>query len=436
MPARGLAAAAAFFLLLPGSAEAVVEIAWWHAMQGERGRQLEKLASDFNESQSDYRVIPSYKGNYNDTLAAAIMALRLRQQPAIVQVVEVATATMMAAKGAIYPVHQLMREQGEPFDPSAYLPAITGYYGDLDGSLLSFPFNSSTPILYYNKDQFRAVGLNPDKPPITWNDVGAFARKLVDAGVRCGFTSEWPSWIHIENFSAYHNLPIATKSNGFAGFDTELTINNETVVRHIGTLAEWQRSRIFSYGGRANRAEPKFHGSECAIYLGSSGARTNILANGKFELGYGMLPYWPDVPGAPQNSIIGGATLWVLRGRPVAEYKGVARFFAFLARPGQQAWWHQNTGYLPITRQAYDLSRAQGFYDRNPGTDTAVEQLTLRRPTEHSKGLRLGSFLLIRDHIENELEHVFAARKPAKAALDDAVRHGNELLRQFERASQ
>ena len=149
----------------------------------------EKLASDFNESQSDYRIIPSYKGNYSDTLASAIVALRSRQQPSIVQVVEVATATMMAAKGAIYPVHQLMRDQGEPFDPSAYLPAITGYYGDLDGSLLSFPFNSSTPILYYNKDQFRAVGLNPDKPPITWNEVGTFARKLVDAGMRCGFTT-------------------------------------------------------------------------------------------------------------------------------------------------------------------------------------------------------------------------------------------------------
>jgi sn-glycerol 3-phosphate transport system substrate-binding protein len=436
MPARGLAAAAVLFLLLPGSAEAVVEIAWWHAMQGERGRQLEKLASDFNESQSDYRIIPSYRGNYNDTLTAAIVALRSRQHPPIVQVVEVATATMMAAKGAIYPVHQLMGDQAEPFDPSAYLPAITGYYGDLDGSLLSFPFNSSTPILYYNKDQFRAVGLNPDKPPTTWSDVGTFARKLVDAGMRCGFTTEWPSWIHIENFSAYHNLPLATKRNGFAGYDTELTINNPTVVRHIAMLAEWQKGKLFSYGGRANRAESKFHSSECGIYLGSSGARTNILANGRFDLGYGMLPYWPDVPGAPQNSIIGGATLWVLKGRPAAEYKGVARFFAFLSRPGLQAWWHQNTGYLPITRKAYDLSRAQGFYDRNPGTDTAIEQLTRRPPTEHSKGLRLGSFLLIRDHIENELEHVFAGRKPAQVALDDAVGHGNELLRQFERANQ
>src|SRR5262249_55990488 len=375
MSARGVAAAAALLSIIAGPARAAVEIQWWHAMQGERGRQLERLASDFNESQSEYRIVPVYKGNYSETLAAAIVALRSRQQPAVVQVVEVATATLMAASGAVYPVYQLMRDQGEEFDPAAYLPAITGYYSDLDGTMLSFPFNSSTPIFYYNKDQFRAVGLDPDRPPTTWPALEAMAHRLVAAGVHCGFTTEWPSWVHIENFSAYHNVPIATKSNGFGGLDAELTINNPTVVRHVEALAEWQKTKIFSYGGRANRAESKFHGSECGMYIGSSGTRTNILANGKFDVGYGMMPYLPDVPRAPQKSIIGGATLWVLKGRPQPEYKGVARFFAFLSRPGVQAWWHQNTGYVPITRKAYDLSRAQGFYDRNPGADIAVEQL-------------------------------------------------------------
>ena len=436
MSARGVLAAAAFLLILTAQAAAAVEIQWWHAMQGERGRQLEKLAASFNDTQSEYRIVPIYKGNYSETLAAAIVALRSRQQPAIVQVVEVATATMMAAKGAIYPVYELMRDRGEDFDPAAYLPAITSYYTDLAGNMLSFPFNSSTPILYYNKDQFRAVGLNPDQPPKTWPELEALAQRLIDAGVRCGFSTEWPSWVHVENFSVYHNLPVATKANGFAGLDAELVISNPAVVKHIAALSEWQKTKIFDYGGRANRAEAKFHSSECAMYLGSSGTRTNILANGKFELGYGMMPYWPDVAGAPQNSLIGGATLWVLRGRPDAEYQGVARFFAHLSRPGLQAWWHQNTGYMPITRKAYELSRAQGFYDRNPGSDIAVEQLTLNPPTENSRGLRLGSFLLIRDVIEDELEQAFFGRKPAKAALDAAVRRGNELLRQFERANQ
>src|SRR5262249_30340872 len=200
-------------------------------------------------------------------------------QPPIVQVVEVATATMMAAKGAVYPVYQLMRDQGEQFDPAAYLPAVTSYYTDLDGNMLSFPFNSSSPILYYNKDQFRTAGLDPDKPPKTWPEVEAEARRLLDAGVHCGFSTEWPSWIHIENFSAYHNLPIATGINGFAGLDAELTINNPTVIKHIATLAEWQKSRIFEYGGRANPAEPKFHSGESPIHLGSPRIPTKRPAN-------------------------------------------------------------------------------------------------------------------------------------------------------------
>jgi sn-glycerol 3-phosphate transport system substrate-binding protein len=411
------------------------DIAWWHAMSGELGRQVEKLAADFNASQSEYRVIPVYKGNYNETVTAAIFAFRSRSQPAIVQVAEIATATMMAAKGATYPVFELMRDSAEPFSPSAYLPAITGYYTDLAGNMLSFPFNASTPILYYNKDLFRAAGLDPEVAPKTWPEVGAAAKRLRAAGSVCGFTTSWPSWINVENFSAFHNLPIATKSNGIGGLDAVLNFNNAAMVRHIAQLTEWQKTKVFDYSGRNTTAEPRFQKGECAIFVGSSGTRADIRANAKFEVGYGMLPYWPDVQGAPQNSIIGGATLWVLHDRPREEYKGVAKFFGFLSRPEVQATWHQNTGYLPITRAAYDLTRAQGFYDRNPGTAISIEEITLHPPTENSRGLRLGSFVLIRDVIDDELEQAFAGKKPAQAALDSAVERGNKLLRQFERAN-
>ena len=416
-------------------AHAVTDISLWHAMSGELGRQLDKLAADFNASQSGYRIVPSYKGSYAETVTAAIFAFRGRTQPAIVQVNEIATATMMAAKGAIYPVHELMRDQAEQFSPNDYLPAVTGYYTDVDGNMLSFPFNASTPILYYNKDLFRAAGLDPAVAPKTWPEVGAAAKRLRAAGAACGFTTAWPSWVHVENFLAFHNLPIATKSNGLGGLDAVLTFNNPVLVRNIAQLAEWQKTRIFDYSGRATSAEPRFQKGDCGIFIGSSGTRADILANAKFEVGYGMLPYWPDVAGAPQNSIIGGATLWVLRDRPRDEYKGVAKFFAYLSRPEVQAAWHQNTGYLPITRAAFDLSRAQGFYDRNPGTAISIEQITLNMPTENSKGLRLGSFVLIRDAIEDELEQAFSGKKSAQAALDSAVERGNRLLRQFERAN-
>src|SRR6478736_6966283 len=191
---------AAFIVLaMPLQARAATDIALWHAMSGELGRQLEKLAADFNASQSDYRIVPAYKGNYTETVTAAIFAFRSHSQPAIVQVNEIATATMMAAKGAIYPVFELMRDQGEPFTPGAYLPAVTGYYADVAGNMLSFPFNVSTPILYYNKDLFRAAGLDPEVAPKTWPEVGAAAKRLRAAGAACGLTTSWPSWINVEN---------------------------------------------------------------------------------------------------------------------------------------------------------------------------------------------------------------------------------------------
>jgi sn-glycerol 3-phosphate transport system substrate-binding protein len=428
-------AAAAAVVAFASPAQAVTDIMWWHAMSGELGRQLDKLAADFNASQSEYRIVPNYKGNYTETVTAAIFAFRSRSQPAIVQVNEITTATMMAAKGAIYPVFELMREEQEPFSPAAYLPAVTGYYADVAGNMLSFPFNASTPILYYNKNLFRSAGLDPETAPKTWTEVGAAAKKLRASGAVCGFTTSWPSWINVENFSAFHNLPISTNANGFDGLDAVLMFNNPVMVRHVAQLAEWQAGKAFDYSGRGTSAEPRFQNGECGIFIGSSATRADIKAYSKFEVGYGMLPYWPDVEGAPQNSIIGGATLWVLRDRPRAEYKGVAKFFGYLSKPEVQAAWHQNTGYLPITRAAFDLSRAQGFYDRNPGTAISIEQITLKPPTENSRGVRLGSFALIRGVIDEELEQAFAGKKSAQEALDSAVQRGNRLLRQFERAN-
>jgi len=328
-----------------------------------------------------------------------------------------------------------MRDEQEPFSPAAYLPAVTGYYADVAGNMLSFPFNASTPILYYNKNLFRSAGLDPETAPKTWPEVGAAAKKLRASGAVCGFTTSWPSWINVEKFSAFHNLAVSTKANGFDGLDAVLVFNNPEMVRHIAQLAEWQAGKAFDYSGRGTSAEPRFQNGECGIFIGSSATRADIKANSKFEVGYGMLPYWPGVKGAPQNSIIGGATLWVLRDRPRAEYKGVAKFFGYLSKPEVQAAWHQNTGYLPITRAAFDLTRAQGFYDRNPGTAMSIEQITLKPPTDNSKGVRLGSFALIRVVIDDELEQAFAGKKSAQQALDSAVERGNRLLRQFERAN-
>ncbi len=415
------------------AAMAATQIQWWHAMGGANGERVDKIAADFNASQDEYEVIPTFKGSYAETMTAAIAAFRAQEQPHIVQVFEVGTATMMGAKGAIYPVYQLMADAGEPFDPSAFLPAVAGYYTTTDGEMLSMPFNSSTPVFWYNKDAFEKAGLDPEVPPATWPEFEEAAKALQAAGYPCGFTTAWESWIHVENFSAWHNQPIGTLSNGFGGLDTELTINETAVVDHITKMGEWQKSKIFDYGGRTNQAAPKFYNQECAVYTESSAGYAGIKANVKdFEFGIGMLPYWPDIEGAPQNSIIGGASLWVLQGHAAEEYEGVAKFFSYLSSPEVQAWYHQETGYLPITTAAFELSQEQGFYEQNPGADVAIRQITLNPPTENSKGLRFGNFVQIRDIVAEELERVWAGDATAQEALDEVVRRGNELLRQFQ----
>jgi sn-glycerol 3-phosphate transport system substrate-binding protein len=412
------------------------EVQWWHAHGGALGERVEKMVDAFNKSQSEYHVKAVYKGSYPETMTAGIAAFRAGSPPAVLQVFEVGTATMMSAKGAIYPVYELMKDTGEPFDPNAYLATVTGYYTDTEGRMLSMPFNSSTPVLWYNKDLFTKAGLDPNKPPTTWPEMEAASKKLLASGAaKCGFTTSWPSWIQIENFSAWHNVPLATMENGFGGLGARMTIANPLLERHIAALGKWQKSKIFDYGGRTNKAVPKFTTGECAMIMESSAGYARISKESKFAFGVGMLPYWPDVKGAPQNTIIGGASLWVLRGQSPEVYKGVARFFSYLYSPAVQAEWHQGTGYLPITLAAYKLTEEQGFYKEHAGMDIAIKQMTLNKPTANSKGLRLGNFPQMREVHYEELESVFSGKSTAKEALERMQQRDNQLLEQFEQAN-
>ena len=421
------------------TAHAATEISWWHSMGGELGERLSALAEDFNATQDEYRVTPSYRGEYEQTMVNTIAAFRAGEQPHIVQIYEVGTGTMMAAQGAIYPVYELMEEHGNTFDPADYLPVVTGYYTDTNGNMLSMPFNSSTPILYYNKDVFEAAGLDPETPPTTWQEMGEMGQQIVDEGAAsCGFTMAYAAnWVGLENFSSLHNQSIGTKENGFGGLDTEFAFNGDVQARFWDQLKEWSDSGVYSYAGPANGpdAAPSFYSSDCAMYMNSSASRADVLANSDFEVGFGMLPVYDDVDGAPQNSIIGGATLWVLSGHEDDEYTGVAEFLEYLSLPEVQAEWHQGTGYLPITTAAYELSQEQGYYDENPGADIAIEQINLNEPTENSKGLRFGNYPQVRMILDEEFQAVLSGTKDGQQALDDAARRGNQILRDFEAAN-
>ncbi|WIJ24453.1 sn-glycerol-3-phosphate ABC transporter substrate-binding protein UgpB [Devosia sp. RR2S18] len=434
-----LSLAALTIALTSTTAFAQTEISWWHAMDAELGQKLEAIAQGFNESQDEFVVVPTYKGGYAETLTAAIAAFRANEQPAIVQVFEVGTGTMMAAEGAVYPVYQLMTDNDQPWDPSAFLEPVTGYYSDTEGNILSMPFNSSTPIMYYNKDVFEAAGLDPETPPRTWAELEEMSRTIMEAGAApCGFTTGWVSWVQLENLSAIHDQPYGTLENGFGGLGTEFTFNGEVQTQHWENLKAWADEGLFQYGGPVGGADapPKFYAGECAMYMNSSASRAGVIANATdFEVGFAPLPYYDDAIAEPKNSIIGGATLWVLNGKDEAVYDGVAQFFTYLSSPEVQAEWHQATGYLPITNAAYELGQEQGYYGENPGSEVAIEQITRGEPSANSKGIRFGNLTQVRTVIDEEFEALLAGNKTAQEALDAAVERGNQILRDFEAAN-
>src|SRR3954467_447350 len=434
MSIKTIAAAGVLAGLFSVQAHAQVEVQFWHSMQGALNDKVVEMVNGFNASQKEYKVVPVFKGQYPESMTAAIAAFRAGSEPHVLQVFEVGTATMMGAKGAIKPVYQIMKEAGEPFDPKNYLSTVAGHYTASKGNMLSLPFNSSTTVFYVNKDAFKKAGLDGAAPK-TWKEFAVAAGKLKASGQQCVYTTGWPSWVHVENFSAWHNLPIGTKENGIAGTDTEFKINSPQHVKHIEMLADFAKKGLFTYSGRKNEAEARFFSGECAMLTSSSGAQANIRRNAKFDFSVNFLPYHDEIKGAPQNSIIGGATLWVMGGKKAAEYKGVTKFFSYLSTTPVQVQWAEATGYVPITNAAFEAMKKEGYYEKVPGADIAVRQLSYKPPTANSKGLRFGNYVQGREVIEEEMEAVFAGKKDAKSAMDDAVKRGNEILRKFEAAN-
>ncbi|TSD61719.1 sn-glycerol-3-phosphate ABC transporter substrate-binding protein UgpB [Variovorax sp. KBS0712] len=431
---KTLALASALAATLFNAAQAQTEIQWWHSMTAVNNEWVNDLAKQFNESQKEYKIVPTFKGTYDESMTASIAAFRSGNAPHILQVFEVGTATMMASKGAVIPVGQVMKDAGEKFDPSAYIPAVAGYYTAPNGQMLSFPFNSSTTIFYFNKDAFKAAGLPTDKAPATWPEVVAAAAKLKASGHKCPFTTAWQNWTQVESFSAWHNVEFASKANGLQGLDARLKVNSPLHQRHIENLASMSKQGLFIYKGRGNVPEASFVSGECAMINTSSGFYGNVAKNAKFAYGLAPLPYYPDVPGAPQNTVIGGASLWVMSGKKPAEYKGVAKFFSFISTPEVQSASHKRTGYLPVTTASYKLTEESGFYKQNPGTDVAVTQM-IRKVTDKSRGIRLGNYVQIRAIEDEELEQVWGGKKTAKEALDSIVTRGNEQLERFQKAN-
>lgn len=430
MSAKKLVVVFVLAALLAGSglASARVQIDFWMSMSGPLGETVEALVQKFNESQDEYEVRAFFRGAYAESMTAAIAAYRAGNPPHILQVYEVGTVTMLLS-GAVYPVYQLMEDYGMDINWDDFIPAVLGYYLH-DGKLYSLPFNSSTPILYYNKDIFAAAGLDPERPPQTWQELEEVSRKVLEAGAaRYGFTTGWPCGYLLENTLAWHGVPFATLNNGFDGLEAELLLNEGFALEHMERLAKWHEEDIFRYGGRGDAANWIFLGGDAAMMIHSSALISTMKQSG-LNWGATYLPHYGD-PYPKTNTIVGGATLWVMKGHSPEEYRGVAEFLKFVSQPEQQAWWHQQTGYVPISIPASELLEAQGHFEREPYQKIAIEQLNWSEPTPITRGIRLGNFLEVRNVIEGEMENIFGGRTSVKEGMDNAVQKGNELLKEF-----
>ena len=422
----GLLAAA---VSVPAFAQQKVEVQFWHAMGGVLGERVEEIVKRFNASQDKYTVVATNKGNYDEVINATIAAYRARKAPQIVQIYERGFMSMLLS-GAIEPVQDLLTSRNKKVDFADFIKPVASYY-QYKGKLMSMPFNSSTPILFYNKEQFEKAGFAA--PADTWAELEKQLYAIKQKGAaECGSSLAGDYfWSLMENYSTVNDQPWGTRSNGYDGLDTEFVYNKSRVVGQVTRLQKWVNDGIIQIAGQGLSPEQLFTSGKCATFFASTAAHGSIERDPKIKWSATYLPHEADL--TARNSSIGGATLWVMKGHKAEEYDAVASFLEFVASPDLQLWWHKVTGYVPITNKAYQLAKAEGYYEKNPTREIAVLQLNRGTPTPNSQGFHFGSYTQTTFALREEMESVFANKKTPQQGLDDAVRRGNDILRQFEK---
>lgn len=402
-----------------------VELVFWHAMAGHLGDEVRLLADDFNKSQNQYRVKPIYKGNYTETLTNFAAAFRARQAPSIVQIFEVGTSIMLAPPGVIKPVDLLMSEQGISLPKDDFIQSVREFYSR-DGQLMAMPFNLSAPVLYYNADILAKVGYGKHNFPQTWSAMEIMAEKIKKAGYDCTYTTAYPGWVLFESFLAIHGLPITQGNPARAAFHTP------QLMAHFQRLKRWHDLHYFRYGGRVDDATILFTSSVCPLFSQSSGAYNSLSALVPFHLGVATMPLDTGASPIRHANVAGGAALWAVGGQTEEQYRGIARFFAFIAKPEVQKRWHEHTGYLPLGLKGVYANIVQS--SQHPAlllARTDLEDILPEKPYKH-----MGPQNQIRGINDEVLEAMFADLMSPEEALNEATIRANHLLLRFARNTQ
>ena len=436
--AAGAAALLALFSLSSGTAFAggKTKIDFWYGNSGDLSKRVQEVCQRFNESQKDFEVDCTSQGSYAAAVQNTIAAYRAGQQPTIVQVFDVGTLDLMLSN-AYYPANKLMKDFGYDINWNDYLPGIRGYYATSKGEMYSFPFNSSTALLYWNKDAFKKIGKS--EAPATWEEAADDMKALKAAGYECPFgfnISANESWQFLEQFSAVNNQPLATKDNGYGGLDAELVFNKTMFVKYMTDLKSWYDQGLAVIKSKETGEEmvPAFASGRCQMILTSVGDHGTVgrTAEKGMNWGVAMLPVYKGVE--RRSSLVGGASLWVLNGKTKEEYKAAAAFLNFLAKPESALFWSTVTGYIPVTKSGYDYMVKEGFYDKPEykGREIAIASLAASDKSSATHGTRLGGFLQIRNEVANGWQAIFANKVSVQDGIDQMVDRGNQILRRFE----
>ena len=333
-----------------------VDLTVWTAFSGSLGTTFDHLVSEFNSSQSQYHVTAVYKGSYSQVLSDTIAAFKAHAAPDISQIFDAGTATIMDSAGSYVPVYKLMSEYKIPFSTSDFIGGAASYYETSSDQLDSMPFNSSTPVLYYNKAELQAAGISA--APTTWSELEADASTLAAHGQKCALSSSgaYVMWTDMEEFSTWNGYPYATQHNGYTGIKgVQLKINSTPIVDHLALLGRLASKGEYIWNGVSTSTVPLFTNGTCAMYEQSSASLNTIEAAASFPFGVAELPVVAADRAAPQNTVVGGVSLWVMSGAPAVHYRGDAEFLHFLMSASSQAYWASNTGYVPVTPAGSDL---------------------------------------------------------------------------------
>lgn len=391
-----------------------IKVTWWHSMGGELGTAANQLVADFNASQSEVEVEAMYQGTYDESLNKMKASLDSKSGPSLIQVYEIGSRFMIDS-GAITPVQTFIDQ--ENYDLSQLEENIANYY-TFDGKQYSMPFNTSNPILYYNKDLFKAAGLDPEKAPTTYEEIKAAAEKLSKQGNPASFAIY--GWF-MEQWFANQGAEYVNNGNGRTSPATESLVHGEAGVK---TLQWWKEmidsNAAINLGRKTDDTKKAFIAGQVSMTLDSTASLRGIVdgVGDKFEVGTAFLPK-PDGT-SDGGVVVGGASLWILNNKPEAEQKAAWAFIKFLAQPDTQAKWHIATGYFPITKKAYDEQIVKDNLAKYPQFQTAVDQLHASKPSLATQGAVMGVFPEARQIVEGAIEEALGGSKSPQQALEDA----------------